>query len=387
MLHQGMSIPHFADLPIKDLLKVVNTTRLIITEKIDGSNIHFGLDVQGRFYTRRNKDIYYDVTEWPFLAWTNSFRVAHRILEDFVCTLELTSMILPGDEFSGEIIDSYQPNTLIYATSMADTIHLTSQPERLDDDGDYALVRHSFNGYVSEDVFVTNDGRSLEVVRKSFSWKISQAVQSRTLSDRTLGSMALFRTYLTKRLRTTSRVEPYTVEQVLNMKFNKRPDYIPLKLWQELLPQLRIERDLLNQELLDFKNEVVKQSILAFERSNTAIEGIVIRAPCGFLTKIVNKDTFLPANEFTHRVKYALVGGRRPARPCFLSRTKDWPVEKRLARLDVLLARYKVLRGHVRHPVTKTVSHASDSMMYGGPLHERTLLLFADLKDRISNGR
>jgi hypothetical protein len=162
--------------------------------------------------------------------------------------------------------------------------------------------------------------------------------------------------------------------------------------WAELKEEIKTEKALLKESYDDILYDFIRSVFESFTRqgigsvkSTTGLqEGFVVQAD-DVTFKIVNREVFPDLNLFTHRVKYWIVGGRRPARSSFLSRTKDWPKAERLARLDMLLERY--LKHHTKLTKEIHLLRKKWSIRYDGSLHLRTLGMFYDTRKRIENGR
>lgn len=109
-------IAHFEDLSIQDILTLIRRVKetpnqFELTEKIDGVNLQFGLDLQGRFYTtRKGQELRYSVNEYPEDEfWATQFRSAHLALEQLV-----PNKLSPGDSINAEILYGELPNTIPY---------------------------------------------------------------------------------------------------------------------------------------------------------------------------------------------------------------------------------------------------------------------------------
>ena len=87
-----------------------------VSEKIDGSNLMFGFDETGNFYTtRRNKGRpkrYYDSSEYEPVSVNNVFLAAHKVLK-----FAVGDMPIPGKEFEVEVLFGRQPNAIVYGSN------------------------------------------------------------------------------------------------------------------------------------------------------------------------------------------------------------------------------------------------------------------------------
>jgi hypothetical protein len=193
-----------------------------------------------------------------------------------------------------------------------------------------------------------------------------------------------------------SKVQGFTVREVLDINLSSKHPNTGLRNWTKLRAELKLERARLKEKMTSlaglFKDaalnilQPVATNVVNHGPHSLLREGLVVVPKHDEMPfKLVNRDEFGRLNKFTHLVKYWLAGGRRPARPSFLSRTKGWSKERRLARLDVLLARY--LEHHYLLHTGYSNNGKRYHMYYAGELNQRTLNLFADVRKRIEDGR
>lgn len=122
-----MSIPHFSGLSIKRQKKAAEDYDLLVfSEKVDGTQISFGYDESGRFWTtRKNEPKKFSVEEWGSEPWTEIFRIAHAWLAlTWIKALNFNrpeadlELIIPSDlngmSWSAEVVSKLNPNTIGY---------------------------------------------------------------------------------------------------------------------------------------------------------------------------------------------------------------------------------------------------------------------------------
>lgn len=400
-----MGIAHLEDLRPNDLLEALEL-QWTVSEKLDGSFLEFGLDADGHFYTKRKTpDIYYSENDWPAKGWTNGFRSAHTVLELMVSELKAYGLMVAGDNATCEILNGHQPNTIryqldngIFITKWNGTTPLDAFPVETDEGSPFI---NDFQAFITQQQIISDDGVTLVAKDQRQAWTVyvlGKGFENFKDTFFSLPSQSMkaleIQTYaeeLKSFLKEASLVEGWTNQQILEVKLNKRPDNIPAENWSHMKPILAKERDHVDPQVRHFVLCLKQRALEYFTQFNqsesggTQMEGIVVQLPSGTLFKLVDRKPFTKANRFTHFVKYALVGGRRPARSCFLSRTADWPIEKRLRRLDVLLLRYrknrtKLVKGYIINGKMTRFSYTED-------LHYRVLALFADVRERIKDGR
>lgn len=382
-----MGIPHFEDMTPTQLLAYVSEP-WTFSEKFDGSFILAGVDETGRFYTeRKGGQRYYDVEDWPNECWANGFKQAHAHLD-----LAFEQGKMPANEsITFEILDCQRPNVIFYSHHMIA-------------DDEFVLVPHSENvkiltmgSWIFENEINTC---SVKVLRTSDGLTANNQLEVKSLSNFfnfgvkhnvSNGTKDLMASMIREWLEANSQIEGLTRHELIELKLNRRPEQFTSEEWKKEKANIAAERDIARSIFKDQMRSMKKYLYHQMEsKSRIMIEGF-----CVFLAadqskpifKIVNRDFFTPANKFVHRVKDALVGGSRPPRPSFLSRTANWPVEKRLARLEVLRKRYLANHHRLSRTFYDSYGERNHTIAYTDDLHQRMLMLFYDIRTRLIDGR
>lgn len=389
-------IPHFEDLPLNQICEALDLN-WIISEKLDGTFIEAGLDSQGVYYTRRKGgEPLYSIDSLPEECWTSTYRSAHIALAGLVEALHEAQAIEPGQHFGCEIIEGNQPNTAIYKqySDLTGVIYVTTVS--FTPSTTFYQIVETYKTTLHVDRLLSQDGNKIIKFDTMDLWdvKINHVVGSDLIKKELSVNATRVKILLLDWLDDTSNVDGFTVREVLEINLGSKHPNTGDRKWTELRAELKVERlrlqNKLNSLVCLFKDNALTLLLpyvrIQISHQNGIQEGIVVKMSNSDQPfKLVNRPEFSRLNLFTHRVKYWLTGGRRPARPCFLSRTKDWPKEKRLARLDVLLNRYIkyrfFFRAHYRN------NGVGRHMSYSGDLNQRTLNLFADVRKRIQDGR
>lgn len=371
-----MGIPHFEDLTPADLYEIIKDD-LVITSKLDGSFIAFGYDADMRFYTeRKSGQRYYSVEEWPLEGWCNGFRQAHVVLENYLERLHVAwNKAGRYARSTCEIIWGHQPNVVEYGAMNRILLH---------DNSNFSPDPFECNIGVTQ---LKSDGRKAWTVREDLKWSI-QAIRTKKykLAKEDIKGLLEW-------LDRPSIIAPYTRREVLEFKLNRRPTGYTKEAWQTTMPLIKAERELLRDNYFK-KMTAIRKEILAYLNSHlyfetittvTLGEGFVCVGHGGVIFKLINREWFKPANDFVHRARYALIGGRRPARSSFESRTRNWPLDKRLKRLEVLRRRYLV--HHHKLKFTYNGGTRLGDLSYSDEIHDRVLMLFYDLRERLKDGR
>lgn len=396
-----MGITHFSDLRPSQALAFLQA-EWRTTLKLDGSFIQFGLDDEGRFYTARKRgDRYHDVDDWPDMPWCNSFRSAHAMLEGVVDGLQEHGSIIAGDQFEAEIIWGSRPNTILYHDNH-NTIVITRAPEGVLTNNDKRSPHEWMDlyggGSIRASIWHTDDGINLQKLDSTQMWAVGtvreQVLDSHSVTNPRIYHLGRDKSNFCKDFENwfhmRSQFEEATVLDLLECRLNARPHFIPLEMWRSpavgiLKSHLKRARDKLREEYaakLAYMSQSLTERVAdaySMDRGHQ-YEGFVVQGG-GITCKFVHRSDFTKANRLSHWVRYALQGGSRPARPCFLSRTTHWTVERRLERLETLRARYIAKRRLLDfYGRNVTVSYLDKE------LNQRTLLLFAELRVRIRNG-
>lgn len=388
-----VSIPHYEDLSaqaIRDSLDLMWWP----SEKLDGSYLLFGLDDDGLFFSqRKGGEPCHTVDDWPEECWASTYRIGHTVGAMVVEALVKEGLIEPGQNIGSEIIQGALPNTVPYVLPKNYQGILVITAMNFAPGEEFHKVFASFRCNFPMRVRRSPDGITQEVLQEPQEWLVKINPQfSRQYVVARLSSYAdNLKTVLDHWFPKESKVPGFSVIEVLDISLSKKHTNCGDRNWNDLKKDLSKERaelkEVLRSLVLMFKDTVYR--VLVLEQSScigagSFKEGVVVNSDQG-LFKILDRDDFHAANRFTHIVKYWLVGGRRPARPSFLSRTKDWPKEKRLARLDQLLDRYCRNRYGMHYRLQ--VGGRTEMITYSGQLHQRTLNMFSDTRKRIEDGR
>lgn len=379
-----MGIAHIEDVSPREMRDALEE-HWTISEKLDGSSITCGLDADGIFYSeRKGGEKIYHVADWPERPWANAFRQAHVALEMFIDEMKQLGQIESGFEMSCEVINGSTPNTITYTAR--NVIVITHSPVKFNFERfEVNAITTVFNSSTGSEIFLSED-RDRWVICANPTNKLNPRYSFQPGHPISNGARAL-RYFLGKQ----SEITNYSNLELMELKLNKRPDDVAPADWKFEKERFTEAREkartgyygLIMGIKRGISREYLEGSIS--ELGGMMLEGLVIQTDSGKLFKVVDRPAFTEMNKFTHRVKYWLVGGRRPPKPCFLSRTKDWSKERRLKRLEILRVRY-IKNRHNLSLATK-LNNRTVWLSYRNDLHQRTLNLFADIREGIINGR
>jgi hypothetical protein len=388
-----VSIPHFEDLSAQRIYDSLDL-QWWVSEKLDGSYLKFGLDDEGFFYTqRKGGSKTYTLEEFPEECWADTYKIGHTVAGMVVEGLRKEGLIGPGQGMGAEILQGCLPNTVPYQMPIHLNGMLVITTIDYDVNDSFFKVMEKFQCSFQHETLLSNNGWDIERKVQNQNWlvKINPPHSMPWVQSRLGPHAQKLKKVLDRWFPTESNVKGFTILEVLDISLSKKHPNCGDRNWNELKKELMKEREELREVfssiVLLFKD--IAQRVLIHETpsvigAGSFKEGVVVATDNGVF-KIVDRQQFSVANQFTHRIKYMIVGGRRPARPSFLSRTKDWPIDKRLARLRQLLDRFE----SGRHPLHYLMSYGDKSHLYSysGQLAQRTLNMFRDTRKRIEDGR
>lgn len=330
ILNEG--IKHLEDLPVKEFINNLrNINKFEITEKIDGANLWFGLDEEGRFYTSREAKSgkkYYSENDWGKKFWETGFKSAHKVLEIISEKLKEKGLILPGDIIETEILFGKLPNTVPYKGDVNQIVLL--RPVKSNEDMQTFAKRFSEivdflkgkNLTVSVDsIPYTEDGKTIKYKSENHTWKIDTTPKvdpsliNREELTRNLEENLL---KIEKYLNEPSEISKFKNYEILGINLNKMPAEINKEDWEELKDLIKLKRVEIHNKLREYKI-IIKDFLLKnFLRNLSSkfgpsieeggwIEGVVFRDPVtNEQFKLVDKDLFTEINKFNWKIRNLL---------------------------------------------------------------------------------
>lgn len=330
ILNEG--IKHLEDLPVEKFIENLrNINKFEITEKIDGANLWFGLDEDGKFYTSREAKggkKFYSENNWGKKFWETGFRSAHKVLEILVEELKNKELILPGDVIEVEILFGKMPNTVTYKGDVNQIVFL--RPIKTNDDFKNFSVRfkkmveYLKGRYVTvtvDSVPYTEDGRTINYRSESHIWKIditptvdSSLINREELLKNLEKNLLMIENYLNE----PSEISNFKNYEVLAINLNKKPEKIEKEDWKQLKDIIRLKKVEIYNKLQEYKF-IIKDFLLKnFLRHLSSkfgpsiedggwIEGVVFRDPVtNEQFKLVDKDLFTEINKFNWKIRNLL---------------------------------------------------------------------------------
>ena len=322
MLVEG--ITHIEDLDLQSFINVVsNISKMQASEKLDGAQLWFGLDADGKLYTSRagkakSAENVYSEAEYPYFASNNGFRAAHAALA--AKETEIKSVLRPGDTIEIEVLFGRQPNAVTYGSGGKNFIAFLRGVEGTQEILVDQLANRLANQLVKVNVKVVNtvDGENLQLEPADFTFQFVsvQKIDTAKLRDiDVVKQLNALKSFLAKKSKLPgSNLTNFELLTGSLGSFDKaiRPQAKELKaqLTAKVLTdyKLPIKKELLSKFVHQIKSPLAADDLTPDE--DIGIEGVVLRDPnnADEQVKIVDKDTFTTINQFNYAVRASING-------------------------------------------------------------------------------
>lgn len=316
-----MSIAHLEDLDLQKFIDAVsNIAKMQATEKLDGSNLWFGLDQEGKLYTsragkRKNAENIYAEDDYPYFAANNGFRAAHSALK--AKEAEIKSILKPGDTIEIEVLFGRQPNAVVYGAGGKNYIAFIRGVEGTQDILVDQLSNRLSNQTVKVNVKIvdTVDGENLTLEPRDlvFQFVAAQKINTAAMKDGGVAkSLAALDAFLKKKAGLNGAdVTNFDVLTGSLGSFDKQIRSTAKELKARLQAKVMTDFKLpIKKELLDKFVHQVKSPLAAHDLTpdeDIGIEGVVLRQPGSEdQIKLVDKDLFTTINQFNHSVRNSI---------------------------------------------------------------------------------
>ena len=330
-----MGIAHIEDLSTPDFLNTVEAIGTMqATEKLDGANLYFGIDLEtDKLFTSRegkrsSAQRYFSADDYPYFGGTNPFRAAHLALQNEEKIIR--SVLSAGQTIEIEVLFGRQPNAITYGAEDKSYIAFLRSVEetRAEVVDQLTAVMLGRTTAVQTKVVASEDGINLDLQNKEtvFEFIGPQYIEINDVqADNELRSKVQdFNTFLNQQ----NTDVPESLGEITNGELDamsltsvKKDDRDVVKHIKEQLKadilnrfKLPIKKYLLNKLTGDKKSKLSATNLEDSE--DLGIEGIVLRNPTtGKLTKIVDKTAFTAINSFNHTVRGQISGTVRTINP------------------------------------------------------------------------
>lgn len=312
-------IPHLEDLPPQKFLDVVeNLAICTITEKLDGANLVFGFDNDGKFYTSRETksgNRYYTAEQYEGRPGNNGFRLAHDALAR--CEAILMEVLDNGEAAEVEVLYGRQPNAIIYGSNRIAFLRMLP--------GDNGEMPNQEKIHELNDVFevvgvrstgtivTTRNGMDLHEESVTENWKFASAptVDPVKFVAVQLERLNEYKQWLKEKQYGMTHLE------ICNCKLNKiKKADLPEGITKQCLKDIReVTREIAIAQQMQLKEQYLDQVLrkikpayrdvqLEGTERNIGVEGVVIRRPeTGEQVKIVDKENFTLINQFNYAIR------------------------------------------------------------------------------------
>lgn len=320
-------ITHLEDLELEKFLSVIdNLTKLQASEKLDGSELVFGLDGEGKFYTTRNAKggtgVNYRTDQYLKGGGGPTFAAAHEALHKVIAIIK--SVMKPNEAVEVEVIYGRQPNAIVYGLDGLNYIAFLRAVEGTN--GDVEL-RKDLPGKLSHALKTqritiastfpgSDDGETIKDEKVMSTWKFTDTpnVDVQNIKHDAKAEIDNLRKFLEKSnaVATDSGVELNNFEvATLNLTS------IPI----DKRPAIKKERDVVNSKIMaEFKLPIKEKLLHSFTKKVKSklqgdvnkdelggIEGVVFVDPVSNeVFKLVDKDAFSSVNQFNYQIRKKL---------------------------------------------------------------------------------
>lgn len=308
-------IVHIEDLPTSDFINVCeNFDQYLITEKLDGANLVFGFDNDGRLFTSRESKggmRFYSPEDYPNVPEFDPFRNAHVVLE--LHKARLDQILEHGEMLETEVLYGRQPNAIVYGLNYIVAFRALPGDNGLS--GDQAKIQ-TFNETMSQlgvfnvDTTITESTTGIQLDRftDSQQWAFASVPVVVGIFSNIDLEAEIYN--LERFLRTESSINGLSKEEVINTNLNRIP--------HKDRPAIKHEREQLREaksKLIGaIKNKLIEEGLRNVhpllqtdkidEHEDIGVEGVVLRhKETGMQVKVVDKEGFTTINEFNHTIR------------------------------------------------------------------------------------
>lgn len=304
LVEVSRGISHIEDLPPAEIVEVLSNLRdYAITEKVDGAQLLFGIDINGFYTSRESKggERIYNEGDYGIKFSSTYIRSAHKLLEQMLPALKGAGLKL-GDQVEAEVLYGEMPNVVPYSADINYLIFLRTTEGTVNID----RLHRRLDGHETSVSLVspfTDDGRTIELQEETNTWKFSRVplIEKKDIS----ASLKVHLGEMKKFLEVTDPVTKQPYGTILEVPLNKIPAWVMPGTWKEVKEHIKEKRTYI-QGMLEAGHIIpIKEVLLNYYVRNTAssfgplledggwIEGVVLRnASTGKMVKIIDKDIF-----------------------------------------------------------------------------------------------
>jgi hypothetical protein len=321
-------IEHIEALPHKKFINAVkNIANFIASEKLDGSNLTFGFDSKGQFYTSREAkggDRFFHVTDYENVAANNGNKSAHEALAKMEPLIK--TAMKDGDACEVELLYGKQPNAIVYGSNYIAFLRMIIGDNKEEpDQGKVKELGSTLKGKsvkIQVPIVSTNDGVRLKKETVEHTWKFSSVSYIGGHQFKKVDvdkEMQEFEEWLKEKHPTG-----YSNGDLLEVKLPSVPKGIRPEVKKAREEALKTAQHTfmlpIKEKFLDGVMRKIKPALRDIDvdpSQDIGIEGAVFLDPkTQQQFKIVDKDVFTIINQFNYAIRNQLKSatkGRKPA--------------------------------------------------------------------------
>lgn len=372
-INRQVGIQYIEELDIDLFLYALrNLTKFRATEKMDGVNLVFGIDFEGRFYTSRESKnehrICYSPEEWGSNGAANVFTSAHTFLADH--TDQIKTALQPGESVVVEVMFGKQPNAIIYGLDGLSYIVVlkpfgTTPLERC---AEVVTAMADIEASTMINGVATFDGIELTEVGMTHRWRLvgAREIPPSVIDDvdASAGIKAIETFASAKNVVALQHGVNITNHDVMRMALTDVSG--------DIKTALKVERDRLDADLTTLKERAVQpfmdalvdgvkpQLQIADPDVPVGIEGVVFFDPDTELEfKMVDRNIFAATNRFFYRAREVFKGTVKDTDPLTFIRSQGGILGNAKTRIIDLLGVDLLAQARHTGRILKTVQGAT----------------------------
>lgn len=311
-------IDHVEALPVDEFIdSIEKIADFTVTEKIDGSNLIFGIDMKGKLYTSREAKSggrFYSVSDYSDRPAENGMKSAHAALE--AALPQLKEVLSNGDKVEAEILFGRQPNAIVYGSNYIAFLRMLpgDNEEHPDQDKVKKLAETMKGKSVSAKTSImhTNDGVELKKKEVKQEWKFvsTSFVDSNHFTKVNVDEeIAEFKEYLKQEHNAGGL--GLTNMNIMGINLMSVPKEIRAEVKKARANVIKEVNDKfklpIKEKILDAILRKLKPALQDVEiesHENVGVEGVVALDPKTLKQfKIVDKDVFTIINQFNYAIR------------------------------------------------------------------------------------
>lgn len=311
-LNEG--IVHIEALPVRDFINAIeNVATFTASEKLDGSNLTFGFENNGKFYTSREAKggkRFYNEDDFSDRPADTGFKSAHNVLQKVVG--EMKGVLDNGEAVEVEVLYGRQPNAIVYGSNYIAFLRMVpgDNNDKPDQDKIQALGDLMKNRSIDVTTHgIATDGITNKAEASKQTWKFTTTsfIDNHHFQKVDVkAELKNFRHWLVQK-----HASGYTNEELMtvNLSSVKKEHRSAIKQAREDAIdgatnkfKLPIKEKFLDQVLRVMKPALRDVEVTTSE--DVGVEGVVLLNPkTQQQLKIVDKDVFTIINQFNHAIR------------------------------------------------------------------------------------